>query len=59
MDWTHEREWRVPGNVEFNNYSGIHIILYNPECFKHFLNSCPPDILKKISGVTTLTTILM
>lgn len=37
-DWTHEREWRVRGDMEFEYNKGyVHIVLYNPSCVKRFL----------------------
>lgn len=59
-DWTHEREWRVKGNLNFEFKDAlIHVILYNPRCVKHFLEKCPPEIIGQIYGITTLTSILM
>ncbi|QNU65454.1 DUF2971 domain-containing protein [Ruminiclostridium herbifermentans] len=60
VDWSHEREWRVPGDMKFeydNDY--VHIILYNPNCFVYFLEKCHSEIVKRVSGITTLTSILM
>ncbi|WP_129727912.1 DUF2971 domain-containing protein [Ectobacillus funiculus] len=60
IDWTHEREWRVPGDMEFQFDKGyVHVVLYNPACFKYFLKECPPEIVNKLWGITTLTSVLM
>lgn len=60
-DWTHEREWRIQGDMsfEFDSESGVHVILYDPACYKKFITECPYDIIKKISGITTLMTVIM
>lgn len=60
VDWTHEREWRVPGDMEFKyNEEYVSVIVYNPECYKYFLKICPKEILQSIWSITTLSTILM
>lgn len=60
IDWTHEREWRVKGDLKFNvGDDRVHIILYDPECVTYFLNKCPKEIINELSGITTLTSILM
>ncbi|SDC48019.1 hypothetical protein SAMN02799630_00217 [Paenibacillus sp. UNCCL117] len=59
-DWTHEREWRVRGDMEFEYKKGyVHIVLYNPACVKRFLERCPKDILDQTYGITTLKSVLM
>ena len=58
VDWTHEREWRVPGNLQFE-YLNTHIVLYNPRCVTYFIENCPKNILNEICGITTLTSVLM
>lgn len=60
IDWTHEREWRVPDDMEFEFNKGfVQVILYSPECVKYFLKNCPSEIVDKIYGITTLKSILM
>jgi hypothetical protein len=55
VDWTHEREWRVPDDMEFDYNKGfVHITLYNPNCVKKFLEKCPREIINSIYGITTL-----
>ncbi|EWG12729.1 hypothetical protein [Cytobacillus firmus] len=56
IDWTHEREWRVPGSLKFKS-TNAHVILYNAQCYKYFLNHCPKNILENIGGITTLRTL--
>ncbi|GMX64438.1 hypothetical protein Elgi_37070 [Paenibacillus elgii] len=60
VDWTHEREWRVKGDMSFTLENGnVHIVLYDPLCVTEFLTKCSPHILKNIHGITTLTSVLM
>ncbi|MGA4517182.1 DUF2971 domain-containing protein [Solibacillus silvestris] len=60
VDWTHEREWRVPGDMTFEFNTGfVQVILYDPDCVRYFLQKCPAEIIDKLYGFTTLKTILM
>ena len=59
VDWTHEREWRFPGDFEFTNYAEVQIILYDSECYRYFLSKCPESILKEIAGLTILRSVNM
>ncbi|MDD9271491.1 DUF2971 domain-containing protein [Paenibacillus sp. GCM10023248] len=60
IDWTHEREWRVPDDMSFQYHTGqVHVIVYNPACASYFLENCPKEILKEIYGMTTLKSVLM
>jgi hypothetical protein len=60
IDWTHEREWRVPGDMEFQFNKGyVQVVLYTPDCVRYFLKKCPSEIIDKIYGITTLRTVLM
>lgn len=58
IDWTHEREWRLPKELTFE-YRQVHILLYSPKCYRYFIESCPKDILNAIGGITTLTVIAL
>jgi hypothetical protein len=60
IDWTHEREWRVPGDMEFQFNKGyVQVVLYSPDCVQYFLKKCPSEITDQIYGITTLKTVLM
>jgi hypothetical protein len=60
VDWTHEREWRVPGDLEFEyGEEGVSVIVDSPDSYKYFLEKCPEEILQSIWSITTLSTILM
>lgn len=60
IDWTHEREWRVPGNLEFE-YRNIEILVPSNTYYKNFIEYCIQnnrlDILQGINGIVVLNTI--
>jgi hypothetical protein len=58
IDWTHEREWRVPNNFEFE-YDLTHIVVYDKETYDYFKEKCDDEILNKLHGITILKSILM
>lgn len=53
VDWTHEREWRVPNNLKFN-LSDVTIIVTNYEVYQHLLYYCKSlklDIVNNTKGI--------
>lgn len=60
IDWSHEREWRVPGDFELD-YNRIEIIVESQEYYKKFVKKCideeKTEILKEINGIITLNSI--
>ena len=58
IDWTHEREWRLPIELKFE-LSKTHILLYNKVCWKFFIENCPKEIFQEIAGVTILQNLIM
>lgn len=60
IDWTHEREWRVPGDVDFE-YKDIEILVSSNEYYKEFIEYCVQnnklDMLQEINGIVVLNTI--
>lgn len=60
IDWTHEREWRVPENLEFD-YKDIEILVPSNKYYKRFIEYCVQseklDMLQEINGVVVLNTI--
>ena len=60
MDWTHEREWRVPGELCFE-YSQCEIIVPNSKYYKKFVKYCldknREDILLKIRGIVVIASV--
>lgn len=54
VDWTHEREWRVKGNMHFE-YSEIEVIVGNERYYKEFINRYSnSSLLKEINGIVVL-----
>ena len=56
-DWTHEREWRVPGGFPFDRNQAT-VLLPNKYGYDRFLRLCEEveevDILKEIRGIVNL-----
>ncbi len=53
IDWSHEREWRVPGDFSFT-LSDIAILVPNSESYKELVSRCTsqaPEILSDIRGI--------
>ena len=46
IDWTHDREWRLPNNFTFAR-NLCHVLLYDKQGWDYFLEFCPADILKE------------
>lgn len=61
IDWTHEREWRHPGDFEFD-WSEIEVIVKDHIYFEKFINRCfeknQTDILKGIHGIIALDSVI-
>lgn len=57
IDWTHEREWRVPGSVEFD-LSEVTVVLPSKVGYDRFLKLCKEetdiDVLGTIKGIVNL-----
>lgn len=60
IDWTHEREWRVPGDLEFE-YNEIEVLVASNTYYKKFVQYCLEnkklDMLKELNGIVVLNTI--
>ncbi len=60
IDWTHEREWRLPDDFNFKLEETI-VILPNTKAYKNFISECRSidkvDILTKIKGIVTLNAV--
>ncbi|MBZ5212764.1 DUF2971 domain-containing protein [Bacillus paralicheniformis] len=52
-DWTHEREWRVKGDLEFE-LEDVYVILPDTYMYKEFTEKVDSQILKEIRGVIVL-----
>ena len=61
IDWTHEREWRVPNELVFS-YKNIELIFPTDNEYRRFISYCEEngkmDILKEIHGILILSSIL-
>lgn len=60
VDWTHEREWRVPDELLFD-YKNIEIIVKSDKYYRRFIKRCiekeRTDILTGIHGIITLDSV--
>lgn len=60
IDWTHEREWRVPGNLEFE-YKDIELLVASNKYYRKFIAYClekdKTNILQDINGIVCMNTI--
>lgn len=57
VDWTHEREWRVKGDFEFE-LPQVYILLRNSKEYKEFIDKAEKEIIKNIAGITSITPIM-
>ena len=58
IDWTHEREWRLPNEFRFKPFE-THVLLYNKICWDFFRDNCPKEVLEQIDGITVLRRVLL
>lgn len=58
IDWTHEREWRVPQCLEFD-IENTCVILYNKKCVKYFSENCPKEISQNLDVIINLKAFIM
>ena len=61
IDWTHEREWRIKGNLDFE-WSDVEIILSQENSLQKFIRKCKDngieDVLNEIKGIITLKSLI-
>ncbi|WP_336761496.1 DUF2971 domain-containing protein [Paenibacillus sp. USHLN196] len=57
QDWTHEREWRVKGDMTFQLYEAT-VLLTKGEQYREFMEKADKEILSSISGVVVLDPVL-
>lgn len=61
VDWSHEREWRIKGDYQFN-YNDIEILVKNDEFYKKLIKKCleenRTDILLECNGIQVLNSII-
>ena len=53
IDWTHEREWRVPDVFKFE-LSEVAVVVPNEDIYKKFYEICDKAIIDEIKSVTNL-----
>ena len=62
VDWTHEREWRVPDELQFE-YKNIEVIVKSGKYYRTLVRRCiereRKDILLGIHGIITLKSIYL
>lgn len=60
IDWTHEREWRIPGDLLFD-YSQCEIIVPSPVYYHKFVEYClknnREEILLEIQGIVVMASV--
>lgn len=58
IDWSHEREWRIKGDLEFV-YSNVEVIVSSEKYYKKFVKQCleegMEEMLYSIKGIITLS----
>jgi hypothetical protein len=60
IDWTHEREWRAPGDFEFDRTQST-ILFVNESSYKAFATLCKKmekPYLEEVRGIVVMDTIL-
>lgn len=60
IDWTHEREWRIKGSLEFK-YKDIEIIVYSDDDYQNmvkYFQDNNPSALTEIHGIIPLQSVL-
>lgn len=53
IDWTHEREWRIKGDFEFE-LEEVTVILPNERVYKKFIELVDKDKLSKLKGIVCM-----
>lgn len=57
VDWSHEREWRIEGDFEFD-LSKVYVIVSSDCEYKKFMERVPKGILQEIQGIVTLDAVI-
>lgn len=57
VDWTHEREWRVKGDFEFD-LSEVVLIVNNQTGYKWLIDNDKEGIINKLSGIVMIEAVL-
>lgn len=61
IDWSHEREWRVPGYLSFE-LNEVEVLIHNYDSYKKFIKLCrdykDKDILYEVKSVIVMPSLL-
>jgi hypothetical protein len=60
IDWTHEREWRIPGDFEFN-LEQVTLLFTKSITYKQFIEKCDKEnkpFYKQVAGIIDLEKVL-
>lgn len=61
IDWMHEREWRLPNNLDFE-LSAVEVLLHDEKGYKKFIKQCReisnPDILYEIKAIIVMPSLI-
>ena len=57
IDWTHEREWRIKGDFQFE-LKDVTVYVGTNKAYKHLLSNLSLDTLKKINGIVLLQPVI-
>ncbi|PFJ80495.1 DUF2971 domain-containing protein [Bacillus cereus] len=57
IDWTHEREWRLKGDFEFDLREAV-ILLGNGKAYRAVANHIDSEILKQVAGINMMSPII-
>lgn len=57
IDWTHEREWRIKGDFEFE-LMDVCVILTHKGTYKNFINKAGIEIINQLAGIVVLDPVL-
>lgn len=57
IDWTHEREWRIAGDLQFE-YNEIEVIVKDVESYRRFIERYKSQqLLDEINGIVVLNSL--
>jgi len=61
IDWTHEREWRLPCDLNFE-LSKVEVLIHHSKDYKKFIKKCREynevDVLYEIKSIVTMPSLL-
>lgn len=57
IDWTHEREWRMKGDLTFK-LEDAYVYLVNKTIYQNFVKSVDKELLEKLKGIVVLDPVL-